>query len=166
MRQYCQGVHLKNIRVWIKRKKTLESDSVHQQQILPSDTRWRTAAAINSSSSSSSSIGGEARRTNTTPNGGPHLELGRLWLKIWSKTDFSIAQTTGQHFCTCVFIITAFAIRQCSARPSTLITHKHSPKESQRKPKQNETHEQSLTKLYTYFRLNLDLLHFVAVLGS
>ena len=109
---------------------------------------------------------GEARRANSTPNGGPHLELGRLWLKIWSKTDFSIAQTTGQHFCTCVFIITAFAIRQCSARPSTLITHKHSPKESQRKPKQNETHEQSLTKLYTYFRLNLDLLHFVAVLGS
>ena len=35
-----------------------------------------------------------------TPNGGPHLELsiGRLRLKTWSKTDFSIAQTTGQHF--------------------------------------------------------------------
>ena len=37
---------------------------------------------------------GEARRANTTPNGGPHLELGRLRLKTWSKSDFSIAETT------------------------------------------------------------------------
>ena len=37
----------------------------------------------------------EARRANTTPSGGPHLELGRLRLKTWSKTDFSIAETTG-----------------------------------------------------------------------
>ena len=37
---------------------------------------------------------GEARRANTTPNGGPHLELGRLRLKTWSKSNFSIAQTT------------------------------------------------------------------------
>ena len=38
---------------------------------------------------------GEARRENTTPNGGPHLELGRLRLKTWSKSNFSIAETTG-----------------------------------------------------------------------
>ena len=36
---------------------------------------------------------GEARRANTTPNGGPHLELRRLRLKNWSKSDFSIAET-------------------------------------------------------------------------
>ena len=37
---------------------------------------------------------GGARRANTTPNGGPHLELGRLRLKTWSNSDFSIAETT------------------------------------------------------------------------
>ena len=37
---------------------------------------------------------GEARRANTTPNGGPHLELGHLRLKTCSKSDFSIAETT------------------------------------------------------------------------
>ena len=37
---------------------------------------------------------GEARRANTTPNGGPHLELGRLRLETWSKSDFSNAETT------------------------------------------------------------------------
>ena len=37
---------------------------------------------------------GEARRANTTPNGGTHLELERLPLKTWSKSDFSIAETT------------------------------------------------------------------------
>ena len=35
----------------------------------------------------------EARRANTTPNGRPHLELERLRLKTWSKSDFSIAET-------------------------------------------------------------------------
>ena len=43
------------------------------------------------------------RRANSTPNDGPHLELGRLRLKTWSKSDFSIAQTTGQHISTCVY---------------------------------------------------------------
>ena len=42
----------------------------------------------------------EARRANETPNGGPHLELGRLWLKTWFQSDSSIAYTTGQHICT------------------------------------------------------------------
>ena len=28
---------------------------------------------------------GEARRANTTPEGGPHLELERLRLRTWSK---------------------------------------------------------------------------------
>ena len=36
---------------------------------------------------------GEARRANTTPSGGPHLELGRLRLKTLSQSDFSIAET-------------------------------------------------------------------------
>ena len=36
---------------------------------------------------------GEARRANTTPKGGPHLEGGRLRLKTCSKYDFSIAET-------------------------------------------------------------------------
>ena len=40
---------------------------------------------------------GEARTINSTPNGGPHLELGRLRLKTWSKSDFSIAQTTSTY---------------------------------------------------------------------
>ena len=53
---------------------------------------------------------GEARRANSTPNCGPHLELliDRLRLKTWSKCDFSIAQTTGQHICTCVYNDTYF----------------------------------------------------------
>ena len=29
-----------------------------------------------------------ARQANSTPNGGPHLELTRLRLKTWSKIDF------------------------------------------------------------------------------
>ena len=31
---------------------------------------------------------------STSPNGGPHLELGRLRLKTLSTSDFSIAETT------------------------------------------------------------------------
>ena len=37
---------------------------------------------------------GKARRANTTPNGGPHLELERLRLKTCSKSGLSIAETT------------------------------------------------------------------------
>ena len=33
-------------------------------------------------------IQGEVWRANSTPNGGVHLELGRLRLKIWSKPEF------------------------------------------------------------------------------
>ena len=36
----------------------------------------------------------EARRANTTPSHGAHLELGHLRLKTWSKSDFSIAEKT------------------------------------------------------------------------
>ena len=36
---------------------------------------------------------GEERRANTTPNGEPHLEIGRLRLKTCSKFDFLIAET-------------------------------------------------------------------------
>ena len=37
---------------------------------------------------------GEARPAIRAPNGGPHLDLGALRLKTWSKSDFSIAKTT------------------------------------------------------------------------
>ena len=37
---------------------------------------------------------GEARRTNSTPNGEPRFELARLRLKTWCKNDLSIAHTT------------------------------------------------------------------------
>ena len=52
----------------------------------------------------------EARRANSTSNVGPHLELRRVRLKTWSKSDFSIAQTTGQHICTmtCVFFLHSY----------------------------------------------------------
>ena len=38
----------------------------------------------------------EACRASSTPNGGPHLDLirGRSRVKTWSKSDFSIAETT------------------------------------------------------------------------
>ena len=36
----------------------------------------------------------EARRANTTPNGGPHLELGRVRFNTRSKSDFSIVEMT------------------------------------------------------------------------
>ena len=37
---------------------------------------------------------GEARPAISAPRGGPHLDLGRLRLKTWSKSDFWIAETT------------------------------------------------------------------------
>ena len=43
---------------------------------------------------------GEARPAIITPRGGPHLDLGRLGLKTCSKSDFSIAETTGS---TCLY---------------------------------------------------------------
>ena len=48
---------------------------------------------------------GEARRANSTPNSRPRLELARLRLKTWYKTDLSIAQPIGQHFRTCVYSV-------------------------------------------------------------
>ena len=36
----------------------------------------------------------EAHRANTKPTGAPHLELGRLRHKTWSKPDYSIADAT------------------------------------------------------------------------
>ena len=62
-----------------------------KQHLSPGDDARTTEAA-------SDRVGrdeqGEARRANTIPNDGPHLELGRLRLKAWSKSDFSSAQTT------------------------------------------------------------------------
>ena len=34
----------------------------------------------------------EARRANTTPDGGPRLELEGLWLKPWTKSHLSTAE--------------------------------------------------------------------------
>ena len=42
----------------------------------------------------------EARRANTTQNGEPHLELGRLRLKTLSKSDLSIAETWPKYLST------------------------------------------------------------------
>ena len=36
---------------------------------------------------------GEARPAISAPRGGPRLDLGRLRLKTWSKSDFPIAGT-------------------------------------------------------------------------
>ena len=66
---------------------------------------------------------GEARPASSAPRGGPHLDLERLRLKTWSKSDLSIAETTGR---TYLYIFTAgaqpidtlffsFAIRRCVA---------------------------------------------------
>ena len=35
----------------------------------------------------------EAHQANTTPNSGPHHELGCRRLKTWSESDFSIAES-------------------------------------------------------------------------
>ena len=45
---------------------------------------------------------GEARRGNTTPNGGTYLEQERLPLKTCSTYDFSIAETTGPTY-LCIY---------------------------------------------------------------
>ena len=47
---------------------------------------------------------GDARRANTAPNVGPHLELERLRLKTWSKSDFSIAETTWSTY-LCIYLL-------------------------------------------------------------
>lgn len=44
---------------------------------------------------------GEARRASRTPSYRPHLDPARLRLNRWSKTDFSIAQTIGEHIYKC-----------------------------------------------------------------
>ena len=41
---------------------------------------------------------GELRPAISAPRGGPHLDLGRLRLKTWSKMDSSIAGTTWRTF--------------------------------------------------------------------
>ena len=47
----------------------------------------------------------EARRANTTPSHGAHLELGHLRLKTWSKSDFSIAETTWPTYLVYIIIV-------------------------------------------------------------
>ena len=58
---------------------------------------------------------GEARRANTTPNGGPHLELGRLRRKTWSKSDLSIAETTGPTYLYTYLYMCFFFFKQKTA---------------------------------------------------
>ena len=60
---------------------------------------------------------GGARRTSTTPNGGPHLELWRLRLKTWSKSDFSSAKTTWPTYLHILIYIIYIHLRAGSSRP-------------------------------------------------
>ena len=62
-----------------------------KQQPSPGDYTSRDAAAPRRVGRDGQ---GEARRANTIPNGGPHVELGHLRLKTWFKSGFSIAETT------------------------------------------------------------------------
>ena len=57
---------------------------------------------------------GEARRANTSPDGGPP-ELGRLQLKTWSKSDSSIAETTWP---TYLYIHKLGRLRRCGLTPA------------------------------------------------
>ena len=77
------------------KKKQEQNNSARRQETTRAQPRPPPAEAGEASK--------EARRANSTPNGGPHLELGRLRLKTWAKSGFPIAQTTGQHICTCVY---------------------------------------------------------------
>ena len=67
---------------------------------------------------------GEARRANITSKGGPHLELGRLPLKTWSNSDFSIAETTWPTY-LCIYLIysryqvSCLVVYQYHCRPQT-----------------------------------------------
>ena len=45
---------------------------------------------------------GEAHRANTAPNGGPHLELGRLRLPGLNLTS-RLLRLHGQHIYTCIY---------------------------------------------------------------
>ena len=47
----------------------------------------------------------DARRANTTPNGGPHLELGRLRLTKASLNLNPRLPRHGEHICICIIVI-------------------------------------------------------------
>ena len=67
---------------------------------------------------------GKTHRANTTPNGGPHLQLERLRLKTWSNSDLSIAETWSTYLNStmykCVFFCTS-AFFSSSGRESFLV---------------------------------------------
>ena len=63
----------------------------HPSQGDDTNTVWATPGRVGRDEQ------GEARRGNTTLNGGPHLELGHLRLKTWSKSGFSIAEIWSTH---------------------------------------------------------------------
>ena len=74
-------------RVQMKRNQTLGSDSMDQQHILPSGTRWRTAAGRSSISTAAVETRTVATQSSSNISSGSTLSV---------KTDSSIAQTTPQ----------------------------------------------------------------------
>ena len=62
---------------------------------------------------------GEARRANTTPNGGPNLGLERLRLKTLSNLSYRLLRRHGQHIYTCNYIYERFHMKgfDSSGRP-------------------------------------------------
>ena len=86
------------------RDRNIKFDLKRKQHLAPGDDASTAEAA-------SGRVGGDergkARRANITSNGGPHLERGRLRLITSSKSDFSIAETTGPTY-TPEYIYTIF----------------------------------------------------------
>ena len=48
---------------------------------------------------------GEARPAINALRGGPHLDLGHLRLKTWSKSDLLIAKTTWATYPSCIYYL-------------------------------------------------------------
>ena len=72
-KRYWQGVHQKQIALWVKRKKTLGSDSMNQQQIWPSGTQWRTAAGgsgTDAAATTASSIRSNTQSSSSSSSSG------------------------------------------------------------------------------------------------
>ena len=62
---------------------------------------------------------GEVQRANSTPNGGPHLELARIRLKTWGKSDFLDCPHNTSLIIIHVFIYTWYLARP---HPPLLLT--------------------------------------------
>ena len=64
---------------------------------------------------------GETRPAISAPRGGPHLDLGHLRLKTWSKSDFSTAGTTWRTLSPIYLRIHPMYMYCCSYIPSSRI---------------------------------------------